>query len=138
MNGLLQDLRYALRQLRKRPGFAAVAVITLAVGIGATAAVFSVIDAVVLRPLPYNNVNRIVDVQTSSGSDAHQPISWPAYREMRKLSTSFEALAGYEDYWGMTLSVGKRAQYLNVNQGSDNFFDVFAVRPLLGRTFLPA
>ena len=67
MNGLLQDLRYALRQLRKRPGFAAVAVITLAVGIGATAAVFSVIDAVVLRPLPYNNVNRIVDVQTSSG-----------------------------------------------------------------------
>jgi len=137
MNGLLQDLRYALRQLRKSPGFAAVAVITLAVGIGATAAVFSVIDAVVLRPFPYNNVSRIVDVQTRSGGDSNHPISWPAYCEMRKLSTSFEALAGYEDYWGMTLSVGKQAQYLNVTQGSDNFFDVFGVRPLLGRTFLP-
>ena len=138
MDGLLQDLRYALRQLRKSPGFAAVAVITLAVGIGATAAVFSVIDAVVLRPLPYDHVNRIVDVQASSGSGSHQPISWPAYREMRSLSSSFEALAGYEDYWGMTLSVGKKAQYLNVTQGSDNFFSVFGVRPLLGRTFLPA
>lgn len=138
MNGFVQDLRYALRQLRKSPGFAAVAVLTLAVGIGATAAVFSVIDGVVLRPLPYNHVNRIVDVQTRSGSDTEQPISWPAYREIRKLSTSFEALAGYEDYWGMTLSVGKQAQYLNVTQGSDNFFDVFGVRPLLGRTFLPA
>lgn len=137
MNGLLQDLRYALRQLRKSPGFAAVAVITLAVGIGATAAVFSVIDAVVLRPFPYNNVSRIVDVQTSSGGDSHQPISWPAYREIRRLSTSFEALAGYEDYWGLTLSVGKLDRYLNVTQGSDNFFDVFGVQPLLGRTFLP-
>ncbi len=56
---------------------------------------------------------------------------------MRKLSTSFEALAGYEDYWGMTLSTGKQTQYLNVTQGSDNFFGVFGVRPLLGRTFLP-
>src|SRR5215469_2000842 len=138
MNGLRQDLHYALRQLRKSPGFAAVAVITLAVGIGATAAVFSVIDAVVLRPLPYNNVNRIVDVQASSGSGSHQPMSWPAYLEMRNLSSSFEALAGYEDYWGMTLSMGKKAQYLNVTQGSDNFFTVFGVRPLLGRTFLPA
>ena len=138
MNGLLQDLHYALRQLRKSPGFAAVAVITLAVGIGATAAVFTVIDAVVLRPLPYNNVNRIVDIQASSGSGSHQPLSWPAYLEMRHLSSSFEALAGYEDYWGMTLSVGKKAQYLNVTQGSDNFFSVFGVRPLLGRTFLPA
>lgn len=137
MNGLLQDLRYGLRQLRKSPGFAGIAVITLGVGIGATAAVFSVIDAVVLRPFPYHDVSRIVDVQARSGADLHQPISWPAYREIRKLSTSFEALAAYEDYWGMTLSVGKQAQYLSVTQGSDNFFDVFGVRPLLGRTFLP-
>src|SRR5205823_13323283 len=112
-------------------------VVTLAVGIGATAAMFSVIDAVVLRPLPYNNVNRIVDVQTSSASGSRAPTSWPSYLDMRKLSTSFEALAGYEDYWGMTLSTGKQTQYLNVTQGSDNFFDVFGVRPLLGSTFVP-
>jgi putative ABC transport system permease protein len=137
MSGLLQDLRYALRQLRRSPGFLAVAVITLAVGIGATAAMFSVIDAVVRRPLPYNDVNRIVDVQPNSASGSRVPTSWPSYLEMRKLSTSFEALAGYEDYWGMTLSTDKQTQYLNVTQGTDNFFDVFGVRPLLGRTFLP-
>jgi len=133
---LSQNLHYALRQLRKNPGFTAVAVVTLALGIGATATMFSVIDAVVLRPLPYNNVKRIVDVQTSSASGSRAPISWPAYLEMRRLSTSFEALAGYEDYWGMTLSTGKQTQYLNVTQGTDNFFDVFGVKPLLGRTFL--
>jgi putative ABC transport system permease protein len=137
MSGLLQDLRYALRQLRKNTGFTAVVVITLAVGIGATATMFSVIDAVVLSPLPYNKVNRIVDVQTSSASGSLAPTSWPSYLDMRQLSTSFEALAGYEDYWGMTLSTGTQTQYLNVTQGSDNFFDVFGVRPLLGRTFLP-
>lgn len=133
----IQNLHYALRQLRKNPGFTAVAVITLALGIGATATLFSVIDAVVLRPLPYNAVNRIVDVRTTSPSGSQAPISWPAYLDMRTLSTSFEALAGYEDYWGMTLSIGKQVQYLNVTQGSDNFFDAFGVRPLLGRTFLP-
>ena len=107
MSGLLQDLRYAFRQLRKSPGFTVVAIVTLALGIGATAAMFSVIDAVVLRPLPYNNVNRIVDMQTISPAGSRAPISWPAYLDMRKLSTSFEALAGYEDYWGMTLSIGQ-------------------------------
>ena len=137
MTGLMQDLRCALRQLRNSRGFTAVAVVTLALGIGATAAMFSVIDAVVLRPLPYNNAGRIVDVQTRSASDSQAPTSWPAYVEMRKLSTSFEALAGYEDYWGMTLSIHHQTRYLNVTQGSDNFFDVFGVRPLLGRTFLP-
>ena len=137
MTGLVADLGYGLRQLRRSPGFAVVAVCTLAVGIGATAAMFSVIDAVVLRPLPYNDVDRIVDVQTNSASGSQHPISWPAYLGMRKLSRSFEALAGYEDYWGMTLSAGERKQYLNVTQGSDNFFDVFGIRPLLGRTFLP-
>jgi len=137
MSGWLQDVRYAARQLSRKPGFTFIALLTLALGIGATAAMFSVIDAVVLRPLPYNDVNRIVDVQTSSWGDSQQPISWPAYLDMRRLSTSLEALAGYEDYWGMTLSTGKQTQYLNVTQGSDNFFDVFGVHPLLGRTFLP-
>lgn len=137
MNSLFQDVRYALRQLRKNPGFTVTAVLTLALGIGATAAMFSVIDAVVLRPLPYNDVHRIANVQIISASGGRQPSSWPAYLDMRKLSTSFEALAGYEDYWGMTLSAGKQTQYLRVTQGSDNFFAVFGVRPLLGRTFLP-
>jgi predicted permease len=132
-----RDLRFAFRQLRKSPGFTLTAIVTLALGIGATAAMFSVIDAVILRPLPYKNVNRIVSVQTSSPSGYVQPASWQGYLEMRRLNATFEAFAGYEDYWGMTLKVGEQTRYLNVVQGTDNFFDVFGVKPMLGRTFLP-
>jgi putative ABC transport system permease protein len=132
-----QDLRFALRQLRKAPGFAWTAILTLALGIGATAAMFSVIDAAVLRPLPYKDADRIVMVKTHSASHFWQWSSWPGYLDMRRLSTSFDGLAGYVDFWGMTLRTGDRAQYLNVTQGSDNFFVVFGVKPLLGRTYLP-
>src|SRR5437879_6137932 len=136
MNGLLQDVGYALRQLRNKPAFASTAVLTLALGIGATAAMFSVIDAVVLHPFPYRDVNRIVVVRTNDPSGSQTVSSWPAYLEMRKLNRTFQALAAYEDYWGMTLSTGKQSRYLQVTQGSDNFFDVFGVPPMLGRTFL--
>src|SRR5260370_26849963 len=137
MTGLLQDLRYAARQLSKKPGFTSIAVLTLALGIGATAAMFSVIDAVVLRPFPYRDMNRIVVVRTNDPSGTQHVSSWPAYLEMRRLSRAFQALAAYEDYWGMTLSTGSAIHYLQVTQGSDNFFDVFGVQPILGRTFLP-
>jgi putative ABC transport system permease protein len=129
------DIEFASRQLWKSPGFAIAAVLTLALGIGATAALFSVIDAVVLRPLPYTDVNRIVSVQTHSPSGDWQMCSWPGYLEMRRLNTTFDDLAGYEDFWGMTLKVGDQTRYLNVDQVTDNFFDVFGVSPLLGRTF---
>jgi predicted permease len=134
---LLRDIRFGLRQLRKSPAFSWTAILTLALGIGATAAMFSVIDAVVLRPLPYNDVQRIVSVQTSSPSDYVQPASWQGYLDMRRLNTTFEALAGWVDYWGMTLKVGEQTQYLHVTQGTDNFFSVFGVQPLFGRTYLP-
>src|SRR5260370_27332095 len=137
MTGLLQDLRYAARQLSKKPGFTSIAVLTLALGIGATAAMFSVIDAVVLRPFPYRDMNRIVVVRTNESSGTQHVSSWPAYLEMRGLSKTFQALAAYEDHWGMTLSTGSETHYLQVTQGSDNFFDVFGVQPMLGRTFLP-
>jgi len=132
-----RDLRFAFRQLFRAPGFALTAILTLAVGIGATAAMFSVIDAVVLRPLPYANRDRIVDVKTHSASDFWQMSSWPGYLGMRRLNTSLQILAGYAPYWGMTLKAGDQAQFVHVTQGTDNFFDVFGVQPMLGRTFLP-
>jgi hypothetical protein len=132
-----QDFRYGLRQLRKSRAFSLAAVLTLALGIGTTAAMFSVVDAVVLRPLPYNNVDRIVDVKTHSASTFWQVCSWPGYLEMRRENATFQDLAGYAPYWGMTLRVGDQAQYVRVTQGTDNFFHVFGVNPMLGRTFLP-
>lgn len=143
MSGVFQDLCYARRQLRKGPGFIIVAVVTSAVGIGAIVAPLSVINVVVFRQLPYNNVDRMVDIRTGSESDSQQLISWHAYLNLRKLTTSFEALAGYEDYWGMGLSVGKETRYLsvthdlNVTHASDSCFAVFGSRPLLGQTVLP-
>ncbi len=132
----VRDVRFAFRQLRNSPGFAITSILTLALGIGATAAMLSVIDAVVLRPLPYRNVDRIVEVETHSANFL-QYSSWPGYLGMRRQNSSFQALAGYAPYWGMTLKAGDQTQYVHVTQGTDNFFDVFGVRPLLGRTFLP-
>ncbi len=132
-----QDFRCGLRQLRKSSAFSLAVVLTLALGIGTTAAMFSVVDAVVLRPLPYNKVDRIVDVGTHSASTFWQVCSWPGYLEMRRENATFQDLAGYAPYWGMTLRVGDQAQYVRVTQGTDNFFHVFGVNPMLGRTFLP-
>src|ERR1700677_697809 len=92
---LWQDLRYGLRQLRKSPGFSFAAVLTLALGIGTTAAMFSVVDAVVLRPLPYNDIARIADVKAHSASTFFQMSSWPGYLEMRRQNATFQDLAGY-------------------------------------------
>jgi len=113
-----QDFHSGLRQLRKSRGFSLAAVLTLALGIGTTAAMFSVIDAVVLRPLPYNNVERIVDVKTHSASTFWQVCSWPGYLEMRRENGTFQDLAGYAPYWGMTLRTGDQAQYVRVTQGT--------------------
>src|ERR1700691_1453920 len=96
---LLQDLRYALRQLSRAPGFAFTIVLTLAISVGVATAVFCVIDAVILRPLPYANPDKIVDIESRSRSGYNQPASWPSYVDERAQATAFAALAGYANYF---------------------------------------
>ncbi|MHB1960131.1 MAG: ADOP family duplicated permease [Acidobacteriaceae bacterium] len=135
-----RDVGYALRQLRKSPGFAITAILTLALGIGATASMFSVLEAVILHPLPYNGVDRIVNVNVEAQSSAGltgQEVAWPEYSDMRRFNTSFSALAGVATGSGVTLTQSNQAIYLPATKGTDNFFSVFGVAPLLGRTFLP-
>lgn len=93
IEALGQDLRFGFRQLRKSPALTSTAVLTPALGIGATAATFSVIDTIILHPLPYREVNRIVNVQTNSPSGYSQASSWPGYLEMRRLNKTFDSLA---------------------------------------------
>jgi predicted permease len=133
-----QDLRYALRQLRRAPGFAFTVVLTLALSVGVATAVFCVIDAVILRPLPYANPDKIVSVESSSRSGYSQPASWPSYQDERAQAHAFAALAGYIHFSKITMDTPSSGPVsLNSVRGTDNFFQVFGIQPILGRTFLP-
>ncbi len=134
---LMQDIRYALRQLRRAPGFAAITIATLALGIGAAVAVFSVIDATLLRPLPYARQDRIVAPDTRSISGFHQPWSLPSFLDARPQLTTFAALAGFNPYTRINLEAPSGPVSLPAVKATDNFFTVFGIKPLLGRTFLP-
>jgi predicted permease len=135
---LLEDLSYALRQLRRAPGFAFTVVLTLALSVGVATAVFSVIDAVVLQPLPYANPDRIVSIESTSRSGYPQPASWPSLEDERAQAHAFAALAGLVHYAKITVETPSGGPVsLNSVRSTDNFFQVFGVQPILGRTFLP-
>jgi len=138
VTGVLKDLRYAVRQLRRAPGFALTLALTLALSVGVATAVFCVIDATILRPLPYAHPGRIVAIQTMSRSGYEQPASWPSYMDERAQTKGFAALAGYSSYSKITLTTPATGPVLvPCVHSSDNFFDVFGVHALLGRTYLP-
>ncbi len=132
-----QDLQFALRQLRKSPGFAITAVLTLALGVGAAAAVFSVLDAVMLKPLPFHEPERIIVPETISKEGYTQPFAYPSYKDARAWNHTLSALAGYFPYGGINLESPSGPVALHSVETTDNFFDVFGVKPLIGRTFLP-
>jgi predicted permease len=135
---LFQDLHYALRQLRRAPGFALTVALTLALSVGVATAVFCVIDTVILRPLPYAHPDRIVAIESISHTGYTQPASWPSYVDERAQATAFAALAGYADYFSYTVETPSDGPVLlDAVRSTDNFFQVFGVHPLLGRTYLP-
>lgn len=134
---LTQDLRYALRQLRKSPGFAAVAIITLALGIGANTAVFSVVDAVMLRPLPYFQPQRLIEAQSISTKDP-QPhaISYPDFFDWRSRNHTLEHLVSYHDNV-FTLAGLQRPIQVDAETVSWDLLPALGVQPELGRGFTP-
>ena len=130
---LMQDLRYALRMLWKHPGFTAVATITLALGIGANTAIFSVVHAVLLRPLPYNGPDRILALnETARGSVT--TISPPNLMDWKAQNTTFSAIAAYEDTT-VTLSGGFEPEQLDAALVGVELFEVLGVAPMRGRGF---
>jgi putative ABC transport system permease protein len=134
---VLQDMRFALRQLRKSPGFAITTILTLSLGIGASAAIFNVIDAVLLRPLPYADQASLVYPVMIGRTGDTVPSSYLSYLDVRAQQRSFETLAGYSMFGRVNLEGPNGPVALDAVKGTDNFFDVFGVKPLLGRTFLP-
>ncbi|HEY6291531.1 MAG TPA: ABC transporter permease [Terriglobia bacterium] len=136
MTTLLSDLRYGLRMLRRNPGFAAVAVITLALGIGANTAIFSVVDGVLLDPLPYTQPERLVALYTRTAEFDQSSISYPNFLDWVRDNRSFSALAAYRaDDFSLT-GMGE-PERVPVDMVSASFFPVLGVKPVIGRTFLP-
>jgi putative ABC transport system permease protein len=133
MDTLGQDVRYALRRLVKSPGFTLVAVFTLALGIGANSAIFSVVDAVLLKPLPYHEPERLVALyHLSEGGRA--PMSGPNFTDLRKLSDTLTDAAALSRYRTILTGRGEPVR-LDAAEISAGLFDLLGVRPLLGRTF---
>ena len=137
MGTLTQDLRYALRQLRKSPGFTVVAVITLAFGIGANTAVFSVVDAVILRPLPYFQPQQLIEAQSTSTKDpTPHAISYPDFFDWRSQNHTLYHLVSYHDDQ-YTLTGLERPIQLDAEVVSWDLLPALGARPELGRGFAP-
>lgn len=131
---LWQDVKYALRILRKNPGFTAVAVLTLALGIGANTAIFSIVNAVILRPLPYKDSSRMVTLHTKTAMFPKFTLnlSWPAFEEIRALAASLEEMAAYRKI-ARTLTDVNQPTVLNVADVSRGFFEELGVGAERGR-----
>jgi len=138
MTGFLQDLRYALRQLRKSPGFTAVAVVTLALGIGANTAIFSVVNAVLLRPLRYSNADQLVMLweQNPHRGWFENIISGDNFLDWQKQNKVFAGMAAFESNF-FTITGDRQAEQVAGEHVSANLFSVLGVRPFRGRLFLP-
>jgi len=143
MNGLLQDLRYALRQLRKSPGFAAVAILTLALGIGANTAIFSLLDQALLRSLPVKDADRLVILKydgsntghLDSRSDGKFYFSYPMYRDLRDRNSVFSGLIA-TDWVQVGVQWHNQPDLVEAELVSGNYFDVLGLQPALGRLFV--
>src|ERR1043166_4040804 len=134
---VMNDFKFAFRQLLKNPGFTAVAVLTLGLGIGANTAILSVINDVLLRPLPYRDPDRLVTVCQSSIKRAFSQVlvTPAALRDWREQNLVFEELGG-QIYESVNLTGIEKPEHVHAAWTTANFFSVFGVPPLMGRTFI--
>ncbi|HEU4431966.1 MAG TPA: ABC transporter permease [Pyrinomonadaceae bacterium] len=135
MDTLFKDISYGWRGLAKHPGFTAIVVITLALGIGASTAIFSVVNSVMLRRLPYPTADRIVAIQELNADGEQRQVTGPNFLDWRAQNTVFEHLAAIKKT-SVNLTLADQAERIDLAQTSANFFDVFGIRPQLGRLFV--
>ena len=137
MDTIIKDIRYGLRSLLKRPGFTAIALIALALGIGANTAIFSLVNAVILQPLPYQDPDRLVWVygNVRNGS-TRASVAPPDFLDYRSQNKTFKQLAASgSNTLTMNLTGSGEPERLTVSAITGNYFDTFGVRPALGRGF---
>ena len=137
MRTLIYDLRFSLRQLRKAQGMTILAVLTLALGIGANTAIFTVIEDVILRPLPYRDADRLVFIGPKTDKPGFNTTSWLNFRDIHEQSRLLENTAGYSEDLSV-LETPDGSQSIAAPRVSTNLFSFLGARPLLGRTFSDA
>ncbi|HET6648047.1 MAG TPA: ABC transporter permease, partial [Pyrinomonadaceae bacterium] len=134
---LLKDLNYGMRMLAKTPGFTLVAVISLALGIGANTTVFTLLDAIMLRSLPIENPERMVDIATLiPGNEPHYDYSYPAYSALRDGNQTLSGIVAYSDT-NLGLTAGDQTERIRGEIVSANYFSVLGLRPVMGSAFAP-
>src|SRR2546423_13091464 len=134
MQGLWQDLKHATRMLRKKPGFTLIAVVTLALGIGANAAIFSVVNAVLLRPLPYPNAERLVAVSENSLEAPDISVAYPDYLDWQAQQSVFEEMSARMPTGGIITGANEPERVIG-RLVTASFFSTLGVQPMLGRAF---
>jgi predicted permease len=138
LDEMLHDLRFAIRTLRKNPGFTAIAILTLALGVGANTALFSVVNGVLLNPLPYPQPDQLVTVSNGTASSLETWLSYPDTRDLMRDNRSFSSLAAYESLISANLLGQGEPERVSVTEVSANFFPTLGTAPVLGRNFSPA
>ena len=137
METLLQDVRYALRGLRRTPGFTLVAMLTLALGIGVNSAIFGIVNAILFRPLPVESPEQLVDIYGHAAtSSSHETHSWPNYADYRLQTTTLTGLIGYSNFFAHA-SIQGSAELVVGELVTDNYFETLGIRPAMGRAFTP-
>ena len=134
LDNLVRDLKYTVRQLVKNPGFAATAILVLALGMGASVAIFAFVNAALLEPLPYANPARLMSVNESSAESPRWPLSYPDYLDWQRLNKSFSSLDVYSGA-GYLLRTSSGAEPVQGERVSGGFFQTLGVYPMLGRDF---
>ena len=135
MHNFIQDLRYAIRMIAKRPGFTLIAALTLALGIGANTAIFSAVNAVLLKPLPFPESQQLVDL-SETFKEGSGSVSVPTLEDWKSQNTVFAGISAYS-FTSFNLEGGDTPQRIQGINVSANYFDVLGVKPTLGRAFLP-
>ena len=137
MDTFAQDLRYGLRGLSRAPGFALIAILTLALGIGANTAIFSIIDAALLRPLPYQTPGELVRLYETEAAPGNYPFTGPDFLDWKTQNHSFQDMTLMS--WTHSMNLSGRGEPVHIvgTPTEANFFSLLGARPLLGRTWLP-
>ena len=136
MDAFIKDIRFGSRTLLKRPGFTAIAIITLALGIGATTTIFSVVDALLLRGLPFPEADRLVLLREVGAKGNQMSVAGPNFEDVEQSSQSFSALAISAGSFGLVVTGGSEPARARVSIASRRLFEVMGVQPFAGRAFL--